>query len=117
MSHDAYNSPQPPPPPPPPGGFPQYSGDPNANIYTPQSMAGERAAQLSLIFGIVGLFFFGLLFGALAIWQAAKAERLNKAATAGKVLGWISLLWGIAQIVLVIMAFAGLLAIGAASTL
>lgn len=61
-----------------------------------RSPAGESAAQLSLILGIVGLFFAGIVLGPMAIWQAGKAEKLGVQATAGKVLGWIStILWAL----------------------
>lgn len=50
---------------------------------------GQSAATLSLVFGIVGIFVFGFIFGPLAIWQASKAEKLGAPATAGKVFGWI----------------------------
>lgn len=56
---------------------------------TYRTMEGEKAAQLSLILGLVGFFVAGIILGPLAIWQARKAERLGVPATAGKVLGWI----------------------------
>jgi hypothetical protein len=52
------------------------------------------------------LFALGIVFGPLAILQARKAERLNTNATAGKVLGWISAIWGVLGLVLLI-AFIG----------
>ena len=58
-----------------------------------------------LVFGILGLFLLGIVFGPLAISQAAKAERLNKPAVAGKVLGWISLIFGILQLLGFILWF------------
>jgi uncharacterized Tic20 family protein len=69
------------------------------------SEEGAKAAQLSLIFGIVGLFALGLVFGPLALIQARKAERHNTPATAGKVLGWISTIWGLLVIVLLVLFF------------
>lgn len=59
--------------------------------YHPQS----NAPVLSLVFGILSLFFLGLIFGPLAIWQAGKAQQevgYNGMAVAGKVLGWIGLI-------------------------
>jgi hypothetical protein len=41
------------------------------------------------IFGVLGIFVLGIVFGPLAIVQASKAEALGVKATAGKVLGWI----------------------------
>ncbi|MEE6282157.1 hypothetical protein [Georgenia sunbinii] len=96
-------------------GPPVYHGPPAHTTYSTESMVAEKTAQLSLIFGIIGLFFFGLVFGPLAIWQASKAEKMNKPATAGKVLGWIALVFGIGQIILFFVVIGGLLAIGGAS--
>ncbi|MHA7287015.1 DUF4190 domain-containing protein [Arthrobacter sp. MDT3-44] len=98
------------------GGYPPYqAGQPGA--YQPgyfpsyRSIEGEKAAQTSLILGIVGLFVAGIILGPLAIWQAKKAERLGVPATAGKVLGWINVaLYGIAilfGILLIVLMFAG----------
>lgn len=89
---------------------PAYSGGTVNTAYSADRMAGDKAAQLSLIFGIIGLFFAGIVFGPLAIWQAKKAESYNKAATAGKVLGWIDVIWGILSIVLFFTILGGLAA-------
>ena len=78
---------------------------PTQMAYSPQSAEADRAAHLSLVFGILGLFLLGIVFGPLAISQAAKAERLNKPAVAGKVLGWISLIFGILQLLGFILWF------------
>jgi hypothetical protein len=76
------------------------------------ALEGEKAAQLSLILGLVGLFVAGFVLGPLAIWQATKAERLGVPATAGKILGWIvTVLYALAilaTIVVVIIVVAGL---------
>lgn len=81
-----------------------------------RSLEGEKAAQLSLILGIVGLFFAGLILGPLAIWQAGKAEKLGVPATAGKVLGWISaILWLlglVSGVAIFVIALAGMSAAG-----
>ncbi len=77
-----------------------------------ERMEGEKAAQLSLIFGLVGFFVAGIILGPLAIWQARKAERLGVPATAGKILGWIiTILYGLAvlaALLFVIILIAGL---------
>lgn len=81
-----------------------------------QAMEGEKAAQLSLILGIVGFFVAGFVLGPLAIWQASKAERLGVPATAGKILGWIVTLLNALAIVGVIVFFVVVLAgIGASA--
>lgn len=84
------------------------------------SMEGEKAAQLSLIFGIVGFFVAGIVLGPLAIWQASKAEAQGVSATAGKILGWIvtvlNVLAVIGVVVVCIILFAGLSASGGYGT-
>jgi uncharacterized Tic20 family protein len=55
---------------------------------------GEKHAQNSLVFGIVGLFVLGVVLGPLALVQAKKAEELHVSATAGKVLGWVDTICG-----------------------
>ncbi|THJ68571.1 DUF4190 domain-containing protein [Arthrobacter echini] len=93
---------------------PYQPGYSDPGMYQPayQRMEGEKAAQLSLILGIVGFFVAGLILGPLAIWQAGKAERLGVPATAGKILGWIlTILYGLgvlAILLFVIVAVAGL---------
>ncbi|WP_104167843.1 DUF4190 domain-containing protein [Arthrobacter sp. SX1312] len=96
-----------------PGSSPyQQTGSYPSGLYQSsyQTMEGEKAAQLSLILGLVGFFVAGIVLGPLAIWQARKAERLGVPATAGKVLGWIvtalyglAILFGILFFVLVIV--------------
>ncbi|MEG9249562.1 DUF4190 domain-containing protein [Arthrobacter sp. Soc17.1.1.1] len=81
------------------------------------SMEGEKAAQLSLILGIVGLFVAGIILGPLAIWQALKAERLGVPATAGKVLGWITtILYALAVLAGIIFFVILVVGLGATST-
>jgi uncharacterized iron-regulated membrane protein len=81
------------------------------------SMEGEKAAQLSLILGIVGLFVAGIILGPLAIWQARKAERLGVPATAGKVLGWITtILYALAVLAGIIFFVILVVGLGATST-
>lgn len=99
-------------PPPPQSGVPPYSGAPMQTAYSTQTMVADKAAQLSLIFGVIGLFVAGIVFGPLAIWQASKAEKMNKSATPGKVLGWIDLVVGIGQIVLFFVVIASFMAAG-----
>jgi uncharacterized Tic20 family protein len=87
----------------------------HGGFYTTQSaqqVEAEKAAQMSLICGILGLFFFGIILGPIAIIQANKAEKLGKAATAGKVLGWIDAIFGVIGLIVFFVTIAGVLAAG-----
>ncbi len=72
-----------------------YAGQPTYVSNSPQQVEADKSAQLSLVFGIIGLFILGIVFGPLALVQANKAERMGAAATAGKVLGWIATIIGV----------------------
>lgn len=69
-------------------------------------LRGTKYKEKALIFGIIGFFFFGIVFGPLAIVNAKKAEELNHSATYGKVLGWIDTILAAVGIVVVIIFFA-----------
>jgi hypothetical protein len=73
-------------------------------------MQGEKYKEKSLIFGIVGIFFLGVVFGPLAIINANKAEAMHHSATPGKVLGWIATIWSAISIVIFIFIMIGLAA-------
>lgn len=70
-----------------------------------QPTEAKKAKRDALLFGIVGLFFLGIVCGPLAIAQAKKAEKLGERATAGKILGWIDLVFGAIAIVGLILNF------------
>ena len=72
---------------------------------TPEQLAGEKAAQTSLVLGIIGLvcnFFvswwsFGLpslILGVIGIFKANEAERYGAAASAGRIMSWINAVIG-----------------------
>lgn len=86
----------------PPVPYPGYQQN-----YPPEYFQGQKLKETSLIFGIVGLFFLGIVFGPLAISKASKAESLGVPATAGKVLGWIDTV-GSGIVVLFFLASFGL---------
>lgn len=67
----------------------------------------SKAKTTSLVLGIFGLFFLGLILGPLAIIQANKAERLGERATAGKVLGYICTVFGIIGLILTVLRLLG----------
>lgn len=78
-------------------------------------MQGMKHARLAAVFGVIGIFSLGAVFGPLAIMQAKKAEALGVAAQDGKVLGWVGIglfiLWiliFIAYIVVIVAVFANL---------
>lgn len=66
-------------------------------------MQGQKYKEKSLIFGILGFFFLGVVFGPLAIINANKAEAMHHSATIGKVLGWVSTIAAIVWII--VLAF------------
>jgi len=74
-----------------------------ARLRDGQLTAESQAAYLqgvghrsqATVFGVIGLFVLGIVFGPLAIVQAGRSEALGVTATAGKVLGWIGVGFGI----------------------
>jgi hypothetical protein len=72
---------------------------------------GSKFKEKSVIYGVIGLFFLGIVFGPLAISNAKKAEALHHSATLGKVLGWIDTLagvfWLLIFVLLVVSAASG----------
>lgn len=72
---------------------------------TPEQLAGEKAAQTSTVLGIISLacivtlswWLFGLpslILGVIGILKANEAERYGVAASAGRILNWISVAIG-----------------------
>lgn len=88
------------------------------HIYTksPQQVEADKAAQTSMILGIIGLFALGIILGPLAIMQAKKAERLGAAATVGKVTGWISTIFGVIGLLVFILWIIAFIAAGTAAS-
>ena len=56
---------------------------------------GLEYRRNSIIFGVIGLFVFGIAFGLVAFTTARKAEQQGVKATAGKVLGVLGFVGGI----------------------
>lgn len=56
---------------------------------------GLKYRRNSIIFGVIGIFFFGIAFGLVAFITARKAENHGVKATAGKVLGVLAFISGI----------------------
>ena len=72
---------------------------------TPEQLAGEKAAQTSTVLGIIGLacivtlswWLFGLpslVLGVIGVMKANEAERFGVAASAGRIMSWISVAIG-----------------------
>lgn len=72
---------------------------------TPEQLAGEKAAQTSTVLGIISLacivtlswWLFGLpslILGVIGVMKANEAERFGVAASAGRILNWISVAIG-----------------------
>lgn len=72
---------------------------------------GSKFKEKSIIYGVIGFFFLGIVFGPLAISNARKAEALHHSATLGKVLGWIDTLaaavWLLILVLLVVSGASG----------
>ena len=66
---------------------------------------GSKFKEKSVIFGIIGFFFLGIVFGPLAISNARKAEALHHSATLGKVLGWIDTIAGVLSLLVFLLIF------------
>lgn len=90
----------------------QYPNYPNVQQNNSlEFFRGSKFKEKSVIFGVIGFFFLGIIFGPLAIINANKAEALHHSATLGKVLGWIDTIAGILWIL-----FFALIIIGGASS-
>ncbi|MDQ0620479.1 hypothetical protein [Arthrobacter globiformis] len=89
----------------------QYPNYPNVQQNNSREFfRGSKFKEKSVIFGVIGFFFLGIVFGPLAISNARKAEALHHSATLGKVLGWIDTIAGVLSILVFV-----LIAIAAAS--
>ncbi|WP_104138875.1 hypothetical protein [Arthrobacter sp. ZGTC131] len=75
----------------------QYPGTPSDAAVQRDYRQGMSHRLNSTIFGVIGLFILGIVFGPLALVQANKAEALGVKASAGRALGWtavgLSTLW------------------------
>jgi hypothetical protein len=89
-----------------PAAYGQLTG-PDGPAVPPQVyMQGMSHRSTATIFGVIGLFILGIVFGPLALVQANKAEALGVRATAGKVLGWISVGFSILWLMFIVGALA-----------
>ena len=95
------------------GGYPPAAPPAYGNGYGYNQSAADAnsAATLSLVFGILGVVLLPIL-APLALWQASKAEKLGKSATAGKVLGWIGVVFLAIGVIFFLILLIGLAAGG-----
>lgn len=82
------------------GGYPQA---PSGRVYNDE---GPKLAKQSWIYGLVGFFVLGLVFGPIAIHKSRQAKALGTEATLGFVLGIIDTVGGL---IVLLSFFAGML--------
>ena len=87
----------------PPNQYPNYPNVQQNNSL--EFFHGSKFKEKSVIFGVIGFFFLGIVFGPLAISNARKAEALHHSATLGKVLGWIDTIAGVLSILVFLLIF------------
>lgn len=80
-------------------------GPPVGPLASPQAQIAERDATVSMVLGIVGLFFLHIVLGPLAIGFAVRARRHGHRALPGLVLGWISLTIGVLTLIPLLLGF------------
>ena len=86
----------------------QYPNYPNVQQNNSlEFFQGSKFKEKSVIFGVIGFFFLGIVFGPLAISNANKAEALHHSATLGKVLGWIDTIASIFWILMFVLMIVG----------
>lgn len=76
-----------------------------ARGFTGSDYEGKRAAQLSIAYGVIGMFLFWFVFGPLAISNANKAERLGEPAAGGRLLGWVAIILGVLALLVIVGYF------------
>ena len=119
MSENPYQPTQPQPSP--QGQYGSYDAGGHAPVappaygYDATPQEANSAATMSLVFGILAVVLLPIVFGPLAVWQAKKAERLGKPATAGKVLGWIGIVMAIVGVLVLGFMFVAMI-VGAGSS-
>lgn len=67
-------------------------------------LEGAAFKSKATMFAIIGIFFFGVIFGPLAIRNAGKAEALGVRAPFGRICGWIVLVLNGLNICFMILA-------------
>jgi hypothetical protein len=88
-------------------GYNQYQYPNYPNVQQNNSLEffhGSKFKEKSVIYGVIGFLFLGIVFGPLAISNANKAEALHHSATLGKVLGWIDTIVGVFWLLIFLFA-------------
>lgn len=67
-------------------------------------LEGAAFRSRATMFAIIGIFFFGVIFGPLAIRNAGRAEALGVRAPFGRICGWIVFIGNGLNITLMILA-------------
>lgn len=100
MSHGFAQQPHAAPP-----SYPNHESDDDGEegpFFFPE-LEGAAFRSSATMFAVIGIFFFGVVFGPLAIWKAAKAEALGVRAPFGRICGWIVLVLNGLNICLLIL--------------
>lgn len=71
------------------------TADSQQTLSSQDQAIGLKYRRNSIIFGVIGIFIFGIAFGLVAFIAARKAEAQGVKATAGKVLGVLAFISGI----------------------
>jgi hypothetical protein len=82
--------------------YPNPESDDDGPFFFPE-LEGAAFRSSATMFAVIGIFFFGVVFGPLAIWKAAKAEALGVRAPFGRICGWIVLVLNGLNICLLIL--------------
>ncbi len=86
---------------------PYPSGQPGGIQALQATIEGQRAANQSTAFGIIGLFILPFVFGPIALAKASTARRLGVSSTTGLVLGWIDIALVVIGAVLLLLVLLG----------
>lgn len=87
-------------------GYPsEQPGYPTRQHSSAAYLEGVKYKEKALIYGILGFFFLGIVFGPLAIINANRAEALHHSATIGKVLGWVDVISAAISIIVIVFLF------------